>query len=77
MNANITETKTGGLARLILETADSEHFEMYLKAVWRIVKKGGIVERRDGSDQVYLEHILSLHSKQSLIKKSLRADLFK
>jgi hypothetical protein len=25
----------------------------------------------------YLEHILSLHSKQSLIKKSLRADLFK
>lgn len=39
MNANITETKTGGLARLILETADSEHIEMYLKAIWRIVKK--------------------------------------
>jgi hypothetical protein len=28
MNANITEPKTGGLARLILETADSEHIEM-------------------------------------------------
>ena len=39
MNANITEAKTGGLARLILETADSEHIEMYLKAIWRIVKK--------------------------------------
>ena len=64
MNANITEPKTGGLARLILETADSEHIEMHLKTIWRIVKKGGIVEKRDGS-------------KQSLIKKSLRADLFK
>ena len=77
MNANITEPKTGGLAMLILETADSEHIEMYLKAIWRIAKKGGIVKKRDGSDQVYLEHIFSLHSKQSLIKKSLRADLFK
>ena len=37
-----------------------------------------IVEKRDGFDQkYYLEHILSLHSKQSLIKSSLRADLFK
>ena len=36
-----------------------------------------IVEKRDGSDQKVLEHILSLHSKQSLIKSSLRADLFK
>ena len=64
MNANITEPKTGGLARLILETADSEYIEMYLKPIWRIAKKGGIVKKRDGS-------------KQSLIKKSLRADLFK
>ena len=41
MNANITEPKTGSMARLILETADSEHIEMYLKAIWRIAKKGG------------------------------------
>jgi hypothetical protein len=39
MNPNITELKTGGLARLILETADSEHIEMFLKAIWRISKK--------------------------------------
>ena len=78
MNANITEAKTGGLPRLILESADSEHIQMHLKTIWRIVKKGGIVEKRDGSDQeILLEHILSLHSRQSLIKKSLRADLFK
>lgn len=50
MNANITEPKTGGLARLILETADSEHIEMYLKAIWRIAKKCGLVKKRDGSD---------------------------
>ena len=51
MIANITEPKTGGLARLILETANSEHIEMYLKPIWRIAKKGGIVKKRDGSDQ--------------------------
>ena len=50
MNANITEPKTGGLARLILETADSEYIEMYLKAIWRIAKKCGLVKKRDGSD---------------------------
>lgn len=77
MNANITEPKTGGLARLILETADSEHIEMYLKAIWRIAKKGGIVKKRDGSDQEVLLGAYPLLSKQSLIKKSLRADLFK
>ena len=78
MIANITEPKTGGLARLILETANSEHIEMYLKPIWHIAKKGGIVKKRDGSDQeVLLGAYLSLHSKQLLIKKSLRADLFK
>jgi len=40
MNANITEVKTDGLERLYLETADSEHIEMYLKAMWRILEKG-------------------------------------
>ena len=40
MNADITEPKTGGLARLILETADSENIDMYLEAIWRIAKKG-------------------------------------
>jgi len=39
MNANITEPKTGGLARLILETADSEYIEIYLKPIWLIAKK--------------------------------------
>jgi hypothetical protein len=77
MNANITEPKTGGLARLILETADSEHIEMYLKAIWRIAKKGGIVKKRDGSDQEVLLGAYPFLSKQSLIKKFLRADLFK
>lgn len=76
MNANITEPKTGGLARLILETADSDHIEMYLKAIWRIAKKG-IVKKRDGSDQKVLLGAYPFPSKQSLIKKSLRADLFK
>ena len=51
LNADITESKTGGLARLILETADSENIEMYLEAIWRVAKKGGIVKKRDGSDQ--------------------------
>ena len=54
MNADITEPKTGGLARLILETADSENIEMYLKAIWRIAKKGSMVKKRDGSDQEVL-----------------------
>jgi hypothetical protein len=36
---NIAEVKTDGLERLYLETADSEHIEMYLKAIWRIAKK--------------------------------------
>jgi hypothetical protein len=54
MNANIPEPKTGGLARLILETADSEYIEMHLKPIWRIAKKGGIVKKRDGSDQEVL-----------------------
>lgn len=40
MNANITEVKTDGLERLYLGTADSEHIEMYLKAMWRILEKG-------------------------------------
>jgi hypothetical protein len=71
MNANITETKTGGLARLILETADSEHFEMYLKAIWRIVKKGGIVERRDGSDQEVLLGAYPFPSFQAVIDKKI------
>jgi hypothetical protein len=54
MNANITEPKTGSLTRLILETADSEYIEIYLKPIWRIAEKGGIVKKRDGSDQVLL-----------------------
>ena len=37
---NIAEVKTDGLERLYLETADSEHIEMYLKAMWRILEKG-------------------------------------
>lgn len=40
MNANVIEAKTGGLERLYLETADSEHIEMYLKAMLRILEKG-------------------------------------
>lgn len=40
MNVNVIEAKTGGLERLYLETADSEHIEMYLKAMWRILEKG-------------------------------------
>ena len=40
MNVNIAEVNTGGLERLYLETADSEHIEMYLKAMWRILEKG-------------------------------------
>ena len=40
MNANITEAQPGGLERLYLETADSEHIEIYLKAMWRILEKG-------------------------------------
>jgi len=40
MNANITEAQPGGLERLYLETANSEHIEMYLKAMWRILEKG-------------------------------------
>ena len=47
---NIAEVNTGGLERLYLETADSEHIEMYLKAIWRIAKKCGLVKKRDGSD---------------------------
>jgi hypothetical protein len=45
MIANFTEPKTGGLASLILETANSEHIEMYLEPIWRIAKKGGKEER--------------------------------
>ena len=37
---NIAEVKTDGLERLYLETAESEHIEMYLKAMWRILEKG-------------------------------------
>jgi DtxR family Mn-dependent transcriptional regulator len=37
---NIAEVKTDGLEKLYLETADSEHIEMYLKAMWRILEKG-------------------------------------
>jgi len=40
MNVNIAEVNTSGLERLYLETADSEHIEMYLKAMWRILEKG-------------------------------------
>jgi DtxR family transcriptional regulator, Mn-dependent transcriptional regulator len=40
INVNIAEVKTDGLERLYLETADSEHIEMYLKAMWRILEKG-------------------------------------
>jgi DtxR family Mn-dependent transcriptional regulator len=40
MNVNFAEVKTDGLERLYLETADSEHIEMYLKAMWRILEKG-------------------------------------
>ena len=50
MNVNFAEVKTDGLERLYLETADSEHIEMYLKAIWRIAKKYGLVKKRDGSD---------------------------
>jgi hypothetical protein len=79
INANITEPKTGGLARLILETADSEYIEMHLKPIWRIAKKGGIVKKRDGSDQELLLGAYPFPSFQAVIdkKKSLRADLFK
>jgi DtxR family transcriptional regulator, Mn-dependent transcriptional regulator len=37
---NIAEVKTDGLEKLYLETAESEHIEMYLKAMWRILEKG-------------------------------------
>ena len=40
MNVNFAEVKTDSLERLYLETADSEHIEMYLKAMWRILEKG-------------------------------------
>ena len=40
MNVNFAEVITDGLERLYLETADSEHIEMYLKAMWRILEKG-------------------------------------
>ena len=71
MNANITEAKTGGLPRLILESADSEHIEMHLKTIWRIVKKGGIVEKRDGSDQEILLGTYPFPSFQAVIDKKI------
>ncbi len=78
MNANITEAKTGGLPRLILVSANSEHIEMHLKTIWRIVKKGGIVEKRDGSDQEILLGAYPFPSFQAVIDKKIsEADLFK
>ncbi len=71
MNANITEAKTGGLPRLILESANSEHIEMHLKTIWRIVKKGGIVEKRDGSDQEILLGAYPFPSFQAVIDKKI------
>jgi hypothetical protein len=71
MNANITEAKTGGLGRSILETADSEHIEMYLEAIWRIVKKSGIVEKRDGSDPEILLGAYPFPSFQAVIDKKI------
>jgi hypothetical protein len=71
MNANITEAKIGGLARLILETADLEHIEMYLKAIWRIAKKGGLVKNRDGSDQEILIEAYPFPSFQAVIDKKI------
>ena len=53
MNVNFAEVKTDGLERLYLETADSEHIEMYLKAMWRILEKGE--EIKDGIDRYNLD----------------------
>ena len=51
---------------------------MYLKPIWRNAKKGGIVKKRDGSDQELLLGAYPFPSFQAVIdKKSLRADLFK
>lgn len=40
MHRIITPKKSLGTEKLYVETADAEHVEMYLKAMWRILEKG-------------------------------------
>jgi DtxR family transcriptional regulator, Mn-dependent transcriptional regulator len=40
MTVNSTYMQANDLEKLYLDTADSEHIEMYLKAIWRISEKG-------------------------------------
>jgi DtxR family transcriptional regulator, Mn-dependent transcriptional regulator len=40
MHRIITPKESLGTEKLYVETADAEHVEMYLKAMWRILEKG-------------------------------------
>lgn len=40
MHRIITPAESLGTEKLYVETADAEHIEMYLKAMWRILEKG-------------------------------------
>ena len=44
---------------------------MYLKPIWRIAKKGGIVKKRDGSDQEVLLGAYPFPSFQAVIDKKI------